>query len=366
MQETIQTMKITSLYALPAGVTSPTKKIVDHYVEIASTRPNDLPLIEVGRVNEKHYVITHDDIWKACKQVNLSEIRVNVSKYDSLTDALVQHVRKNKDPSSFDPLLVRDAVDYLAEQGIDENKAMRMFLLNNTATEKIIRLPLSEQAIKKLRGLHETLSEKLSSVSIPPYILVKIAKIEPAKQNAAIDEVITIVMMETLSDAKFAWPNTDVIDDSLNEFMIKTKKEEMPKIVTFTEDPGKLSEAENTETPILEPSKKTVKEVTNIAKTFSNIVFIPGDETRRSMIVNTKTGRASEIKNNAKFVSLEGDFGSKAYVFPDKATKYLDLDNDGKIFMKKFENSGELQTILNKVNKKKTQISGVIFTKEKL
>ena len=93
-------------------------------------------------------------------------------------------------------MLVRDAVDYLAEQGIDEHKAMHMFLLNNTITEKILRLPLTEKAIKKLKNINEILSEKLTSVSMPSYIPAKIAKINTIKQTAAVEEIEALIMME--------------------------------------------------------------------------------------------------------------------------------------------------------------------------
>ena len=94
MQETIQTIKITSLYALPAIVTIPTKKIVDQYVEIATNRPKELPIIDVGSVKGKHYVINNDAVYQACIQTRLGDIQVNVTEYTTISDAIVAHVRK--------------------------------------------------------------------------------------------------------------------------------------------------------------------------------------------------------------------------------------------------------------------------------
>ncbi len=366
MQETVQTIKVLSLYTLPANVTSPTKKIIDQYANIASTCPQDLPVIEVGKVNGKHYIITHNEVHRACKQIGLSDIQANVTEYDTLTDAVVQHVRKNKDPSSFDPLLVRDAIDFLGERGIDESKAIRMFLLNNTETEKILRLALDEKTIKKLRQLNEYLSEKLTSVFMPSYIPAKVAKIPVSKQSIAVEAIKALIMMETISDAKFAWPNPDVIDVTLSEFAEKMEKNQEVKIadvVTVAE----ISENHLKE-PAIKPSKKTAQKAASLAKTFSNVLYIEGDrEThRKPMIVNTKTGRAAEIKNKNKVLTLVGNLGSDAFVFPDAAAKHLDLGNDGNAFMKKFSNVDQLQTILNNAKKKKINLSGVIFTNNRL
>lgn len=365
MQETIQTIKITSLYALPASVTNPTKKIVDQYVEIATNRPKELPVIDVGSVKGKHYVIAHDAVYCACKQARLDDIQVNVTEYKTISDAIVAHVRKNKDPSPFDPLLVRDAVDYLAEQGIDEHKAMHMFLLNNTTTEKILRLPLAEKAIKKLKNINEILSEKLTSVSMPSYIPAIVAKIDTTKQTAAVAEIEALIMMETISDAKFAWPNPDVIDETLSEFTKTLKKEEAPKIASIIDAVEKISEKKS-EPAIIKHSAKTINEATHIAKTFSNVLFIKSTEKHPAMIVDLKTHRVAEIKNKNKVQTIIGDLGTEAFVFPHTAAQHLDLSNNGNAFMKKFSNLGELQTILNNAKKKKIQTNGVIFTQDKL
>ena len=367
MQETIQILKINSLYSLPAIVTNPTKKIVDQYVEIASNRPDDLPLIGAGKVNGKHYIINRDEVYRACKQVGISEIKVNVTEYPKMTDVIVQHVISNKDPSSFDPLLVRNAVDYLAEQGIDENKAMRMFLLNNTTTEKLLKLPLGEKAIEKLRKLNETLSEKLTSVVMPAYIPAKVAKIPENKQVAAVEAIEALVMFETISDAKFAWPNPDMIEVALNEFIEKIKKSEEPVIAEIISDSTMIS-SKRPEEPVIKHSKATVTKATEMAKSLSNVIYIEGDPKngRKDMVVDTKTARVAEIQNKSKVLALVGDLGSQTFIFPDSASKHLDLGNDGSAFMKKFSDMGELQTILNNAKKKKIHVSGVIFTKDKL
>lgn len=367
MQETIQTIKTTTLFVLPTMVTNPTKKIVDQYADVASIRPKDLPVIDVGRVNGKNYVITHDAVYRACKHVRLDEIQASVTEYQNMSDAIVAHVRKNKDPSAFEPLLVRDAVDFLAERGIDEHKAIRLFLLHNTATEKILRLPLAEKTIKKLKKLNEFLSEKLTSVSMPSYIPAKIAKIDPTKQGAAVEEIESLVMMETISDARFAWPNPDVVDVALSEFTKTIKKEQEPKIATVVDDVEDIAKKDSDVT-VIKHSKTTLKNAANVAKSFSNVIYIEGDakSNRKPMVVDTKTGRVAEIQNKNKVQSLVGDLGSQTFVFPDTAVKHLDLANDNNIHMKKFTNIGELQTILKNANKKKIQVSGVIFTQNKL
>jgi len=205
---------------------------------------------------------------------------------------------------------------------------------------KLLDLSLHSNVITKLSELHEFLSEKLTTVTIPYYIPEIISKFEKSKQTEITKEVIELVKAFKTSDSKFSFPAVEAFQILLG------KPEENNSTIIIPDD--------------VKPSIQQKKIVDDIINTSKNITCILGDKNNPTYLFNKKTNSLSTVNAKDTIISLDETPSQKIYALSPSMVKYLELEEiDHPIKIKKFSNSSDLITYL----KKNSDLQGVVLFK---
>lgn len=333
MLTTNTVIPIENIHVHRVNVVTPIKKQIDSYKEIARLSPKTLPPINLGRVDGRLYVLSNFDLYYAIRDSRLAEIQAQVTDFKDITEFVIEHVKLNKNPTGFNPLLLFGVMDYLKDQGISQQKALGLLHVYKTLDQKLLELPLQHNAIRKLCKLYSFLSEKLSNLTIPFYISQAISNCEDNKQGEAVSKIEALIRTGKVSDTKFTWPSVEEIETILkNPSYHKTVKDS--KIVNLKEVKPSIKE------------KKISKELLTKSK---NVIIIPGNNKHPSIMVNKKTGTVQTIVEKNTVIKLIDKESKPVYNLPQKAVDHLDLEKDTtNLKMKCFTKSSDMVSFLKK------------------
>jgi len=331
---------INDIHIHKINVTSPIKKQVDIYRNIANHTPELLPVIQLGRISDKLYILTNLDVLFGIKQSNLTSVQSEVIDFKNEAEFIIEHVKLNKNPTGFNQFSLFKVIDYLKSCSISKEQALELLQINQTIHHRLLDLPLHPNVISQLEEFHKFLSEKLTTVTIPYYIPYLISKFEKSKQLENILNVIKVIKSPNITDSKFSF-------SAIEEFQILLGKPDENKSTVITPDNVK-------------PSEEQKKIVEDIISTSKNVTCILGDKNNPTYLFNKKTNTLSTVNAKDTIISLDDTPSQKIYALSPNIVKYLELEEiDHPIKIKKFSNSSDLIIYLQK----DSDLQGVVLFK---
>jgi len=335
-------------------------------LKYSSMKTQDLPIVRLGKVNDKLYVINHYDVVLGCKQ-SKKNIRCTIEEYNKVSGVLVQHFKDIMSNDIINTPRIYSSVDSLQERlktdkesvlkilGIDKNQYTRLL----TATSS----NMSEAAISKLEELVTELSKRkgLTAIqaSIPVYMLEKISRISDVKQQLKLIQIIESDL-QSMSDARFFWMTPEQIDSVLqlirqDATRVENKRQEST-VAEFVEleEIGKISKEKKpssmsiaTSTAANNGDDDTAKEKPNNCKdnpkkpampqktkqiidTIPNMVIIPDARGHPDLLVDKKSGAVTRLdtKANKEIIKSEQIPSKRLYSIPMDVVRFLGMDED--------------------------------------
>lgn len=340
MLELTRQIPIDFIHIHEINVITPIKKQIIQYTNIANSTPESLPIVRLGRIHDKLYVLSDFGVFYGIKKSRLTEITCNITDFKNDVEFIIQHVKINKDPTGFNQFSLFKVINYLNSQNIPEEKTLELLQINQTIHHKLLDLPLHSDTIQQLSKLHEFLSEKLTTVTIPHYIPEFISRFEQSKQTKITKEIIELVKAFTTTDYRFSFPAVE----ALRILLIKPREN---KSTVITPEH-------------VQPTEQQKKIVEDIISTSGNVTCILGDKDNPTYLFNKKTNTLSTVNEKDTIISINETPSQKIYALPPNIVKYLKLEEiDQPLKIKKFSKSSDLITYL----KKDSDLQGVVLFK---
>jgi len=338
MLELTRQIPIDFIHIHKINVITPIKKQVIQYTNIANSTPESLPIIRLGRIHDKLYVLADFGVFYGIKKSRLTEITCNVIDFKNDVEFIIEHVKLNKDPTGFNQFLLFKVINYLTSQNITEAKTLELLQINQTIHHKLLELPLHPDTIQQLSELHEFLSAKLTAVTIPYYIPEIISRFEQSNQTKITKEVIELVKAFKTTDYGFSFP-------AVEAFRILLINPVKNKSTVITPEH-------------VQPTEQQKKIVEDIISTSNNITCILGDKNNPTYLFNKKTNSLSTVNAKDTIITLDETPSQKIYALSPNIVKYLELEEAEKpLKIKKFSKSSDLISYL----KKDSDLQGVVL-----
>lgn len=328
MLELTRKILISEIHIHEINVVSPIKKQITLYTNIANFTPKALPVVRLGRIDDKLYLLSDFDVFYGIKESKLISIICEIIDFKNDVDFIIEHVKLNKNPIGFNQFSLFKVIDYLSSHQIPKEKVLEILQINDTIHHRLLNLELDSDVIDQLEELHIYLSEKLTTVTIPYYIPNLISKFEKSKQLENVLEVIKVIKIN-ITDSRFSFP-------AIEAFQILLGEPEKNNSIIITPENVK-------------PSIQQKKIVDDIISTSKNITCILGDKDNPTYLYNKKTNSLSTVNAKDDIISLNETPSQKIYALSPNIVKYLELEEiDKPIKIKKFSSSSDLITYLQK------------------
>ncbi len=340
MLELIKQIPINDISIHEVNVITPIKKQVTQYTDIANHTPESLPIIRLGKISNKLYVLADFGVFYGIQESKLTSITCEIIDFKNDVEFIIQHVKLNKNPTGFNQFSLFKVIDYLNSCNIPKEQALEILQINQTIHHKLLDLPLHLDTIQQLSEFHKFLSEKLTTVTIPYYIPEIISKFEQSKQIEITKEVIELVKAFKTADSKFSFPAVEAFQILLG------KPEENNSTILIPDD--------------VKPSTKQMEVAQNIINTSKNVICIPGNNNHPSYLINKKTNTISTVNEKDTITTINETPSQKIYALPPNIVKYLKLEEAEKpLKIKKFSNSSDLISYLQQ----DSDLQGVVLFK---
>ena len=319
----LQSIRVASIRVHELDVTVPLQKQVDVYRRMFDEaaaggwppphRPDDIPAVRVGSVSGTTYLMADGDVYRGALAAGAESIRCVVVRCADMSDFLVRHVRHNHRPAGFNPLLLRRVAEYLDAHGSGEDAAALSRMCRGTVHQKFLSLDLEPGAAAVLGRLCEFLGMRLSQFVLPYYIPHHISRQGPDMQEELALKVSGLVRTRPVTDARFAWPSPEEI-----EIMSDSPRYRLDGEAAVVTPEGEQA------------APGEVRRAEQLIKGMRDVIAIPGTDAHPPYLVDLKTKRVSAVEDRETVTVLrevedpEGG-GSAAYLFPQKAGRWLGL-----------------------------------------
>lgn len=325
------------------SVVIPLASQITLYSGIANDLPNTLPIIQLGRISEKLYLLSNLDVFYGIKKFGLDIVDAEIIDFVNESEFLIEHVKLNKSQPGYNSLLLYGIVEYLSGNGTSYNTSLKLLHINNTIEHKLLELKLNSDTIGELCLFYSYLAEKLSSCIIPYYVSEIVSKYDGTEQLKIIKKIIKFIKIEKISDSKFTWPSIN----SINILLSKSKN-------TLSSNDSAVIYEENDI-----PSEKEYVFAEKIIKQSKHVLIIPKTKKHSAYMINKKTNSVSIMTVKDTVITLVEMPTIPLYTLPKKAVNHLKLNESLEVTMKCFENNDEIIKYL----KKHPDSKNVIFSK---
>ena len=365
----LQTIEPSSIMLLAENVAIVMESSIQKY---ASMKTEYLPTVRLGRVNGKSYAINHYDVILGCMQ-SKKNVRCIIEEYQNISDVIVQHFKDVMSNDVINTPRIYISVDSLQERlktgkesvlkilGIDKTQYTRL----HTTTSN-----MSEAAISQLEAMVTQLSKRKGltaiQISVPVYMLEKIARISDVKQQLKLIQIIEYDL-QSINDGRFFWMTPEQIDSILQlvrqdathaenkreestvaEFVgleeigkrsDETKKKNSPSPSTAADttstngnDDGTSNQKQG-ESKTNPKKKQAVSQKTKqIIDSIPNMLVIPDEKGQPDILVDKKSGTVTRLDTKASkgIIKSEQIPSKRLYSIPLDVARFLGMgDHDG-------------------------------------
>lgn len=361
-------VKLDDILSLPARITISNKILKEKFCEIARKDSKKLPVVKLGRIQNKLYSINNHNVIEGCKLANLSHIsNVEIKDYQNIQEIILEHVRESFNDEIIDPLSIFDVIDYFEEKtNMSKQEILQHLLISKTPYEKIPTLKISGKAIESLRNLVRELSERKNilpaRLQIPIFILTKISRLSDEHlQMLAVEKLNQLIL--SIPESRFVWPSAEQLDTLFSFLKSRENKSRAnnSESVISTESTFKDILESGPEASITanstKPTKSAIKpakippheaneETKAILKSIPNMIIIPNEKDGSpKLLVEKSTGRVARIENDQKnnqldsIIKISNTPSKKLYAMPFSVAEHLGMNSNEAKVQSKSNNS---------------------------
>lgn len=304
-------LPVSSIQIHKFSVVEKNQKQTNMFCNIANISQKELPLPVVGCVNEKFYLLNGFDVFYGVQKSHVDNIECIVNDFDTDAEFLIEHVRLNKNPISFNPLKLFPLIKYLKTKSINHEQITRLLQIHKTNYEEMINLTLSTDAITELSDIFIYLSQNITNPTIPFFAIKQVANCDESKQKDAAILLKELINTTRVNDFKFNWPSHEEIKLRLDNpgFF----QEQHKSIIASPKGD--------------EPSKSDLKKAENTATRVKDSIIIPATNLHPQMIVDKKTDSVKFLNEKNSIIKLEEHDKQPVYALSPKVTSNLNFEN---------------------------------------
>ena len=332
-------INLAELRQCPLVLTIHSIKKITMLEKMAKDNLNSLPALEVAVLpNNQKYLVKNYSVYEALQRLGIRQFNVNYHFVNNLTEILILHAQLvQSDP--INPVSMLELRDKLMKSGYDEEKIARVCCLD-PAHEKLLACTLSVEAKNQLNYFLNLLSQKLSRVSMPIYIIEIVSK-RPLEIQADIIKSIFVSITDAtiLNDRDFAFPNPDQVRMYANLH----KKSEIKNGMLFEKELN-TDEVTKINSKPIKGKNRNESDNQKIVEDSHHLAIIRIG--KKNFRINWKNKTFSEITQNENFITLQNTKQlEKQYVLSPTMIKFLGFNQDGQIYCKPVMSSKQLVDI---------------------
>ena len=301
------------------------------FCEIANISQKELPLPIVGCIGGKFYLLSGFDVFYGVQKSRLDNIECMVNDYTNDVEFLIEHVRLNKNPISFNPLKLFPLIKYLKTKSISSEQIPGLLQIHKTIHEDITNLTLSNDAISELSDIFIYLSQNITNPTIPFYAIKLVANCDESKQKDAAIILKKYLDTTRLSDSKFNWPSHQEIKLLLDdpEFFQKQHKS------VIVSPKGDV------------PSKSSLKDSENMVTQVKDTIIIPATDLHPQIFVDKKTESVKFVDEKNSIIKLEEHDKQPVFALSRKVTDNLDFEDLTSVKVLAFKSTDKVHRFLD-------------------
>lgn len=351
MPETVFETCIVDLVELehcPIKLTIHTARKIAQLEKIAKNDLSLLPPLEVAILqNNKKYIVKGHSIFEALNRLGISRYRANLHSVKNLLDVVVLHARMSQ-ASPVNPLAILDLRDFLVRNGVDSSNITKVCCLD-PSYEKLLSCVLSSEAKNQLALFLDSLSLKLSRVSMPSYVVEMISKKPLAIQADIVKSIFESINDDAIiNDKDFVFPNPDQIR-LYAEFY---KKPEERNVIIFEEETNDDNKSFKRATKYhAAVSSKKKKDVDAIIGNVSHVAIMDlGKKKYRIDWKNKTFAEINEKENNGFIIIRNVTQLQRLCALSIEQMKFLELSEESIPHFKTIVTSKQLRMLADKID----------------
>jgi hypothetical protein len=332
----------------PIKLTIHTAKKIAQLEKIAKNDLSLLPPLEVAVLqNNKKYIVKGHSIFEALNRAGIRQHKANLHFVKNMLDAVILHARMSQ-TSPVNPLAILDLRDFLLRNGVDSCNIAKICCLD-PSYEKLLSCTLSSEAKNQLALFLDSLSLKLSRVSMPSYVVEMISKKPLAFQADIVKSIFESINDDAvINDKDFVFPNPDQIR-LYAEFY---KKPEERNVIIFEEetiDDNKPSKHTKTKQHADISSKKK-KETNAIIGNVSHVAIMDlGKKKYRIDWKNKTFAKINEKENNGFIIIRDATQLQRLCALSIEQMNFLELSEESAPRFKTIVTSKQLRMLADKI-----------------
>lgn len=331
LRSTTINLSISSIQIHRFTVVEKNQKQAERFCEIANVNQKELPVPIVGCIGGKFYLLSGFDVFYGVQKSKVDNIECTVNDFDNDVEFLIEHVRLNKNPISFNPLKLFPLIEYLKTKSISSEQIPGLLQIHKTTHEEITNLVLSHDAIFELSDIFVYLSQNITNPTIPFYAIKLVANCDESKQKDAAILLKKHLDTTRLSDSKFNWPSHQEIKLLLDdpEFFQKQHKS------VIVSPKGDV------------PSKSSLKDSENMITLVKDSVIIPATDLHPQLIVDNKTKSVKYVDEKNSIIKLEEHDKQPVFALSNKVTDNLDFEDVTSVKILAFKSTDKVHRFLD-------------------
>lgn len=209
---------IASIRMPPVIIRTPSAKLAEITATMTAADKSSLPHIRVGRVRNCLYPIDDPSVIVGLEYAGIREIRADVTDFSLLRDLVVRHIRETE-PGLVDPVRIRDAVEYLAKDGVnDEDVCQTLWPDRWRSMLLLARSRIEDGAREVLLELGVNVAKMIHPATIPDYYLRRISNAPLCIQKEAAMTLKNTTMRGDVHDASWSWRTSSKVEDMVDQY----------------------------------------------------------------------------------------------------------------------------------------------------
>lgn len=343
-----KTIQLDEIEHCPIRLTIHSMKKIMQLEKTARTNPNLLPPLEIAILGNKQYLIKRHSVFEALRRAGITESYANLHTVRTLNDVVALHAKMSQ-TSPVNPLAVLDLRDYLLRNGIAIDDISTTCCLD-PSYERLLLCTLSYEAKKQLSFFLNTLSQKLTRVVLPTYVIEIISKKPQEVQADIVKAIIESIGDDyVLNDRDFSFPNPDQV--RLFADLYKNPAER--KAIIFEEEfeESITLENKNNKSPKIKPEDQR-RELGVIVENIPHMAIMDLGIKKYRVDWKNKTFAEINEKERSGFIIMRNNSAlQKLYALSPSQLKFLNLMIGQDPQIKTITSAKQFRQLAEKINK---------------
>lgn len=357
-----KTVNLDEIEQCPINLTIHSVKKITQLERIAKNNPNLLPPLEIAVLDNKKYLVKRHSVFEALRRAEITEFHANFHVVKTLSEVVALHARLSQ-ANPVNPLAILELRDYLLRSGVGIDDISKVCCLD-PSYERLLVCTISEEAKNQLLSFLNLLSQKLTRVAMPPYIIEIITKKPKEVQGNIVKAIVESIGDESvLNDRDFAFPNPDQI--RLFADLYKNSTERNALIFEEESDENLANSQNKRKKSSKVKADEKDRELCTIVENIPHMAIM--DLGTKKFRVDWKNKTFAEINEKEKpgfIIIRDSTTLQKLYALSPKQLQFLNLPSGKEPHLKTISNAKQLCQLAEKI-KQSTKFRGILIFNDK-